>query len=432
MLFVTIKRVLGAVLVLALFAALSVSTLAARSGFDNFTYSAVYKTGQFRDVGAAEWFARYVEDACNFGFFRGKSENIFDHSGLLTLGEAVTLAARISSIYNTGSADFKESVPFYAVYAEYALSHGIIDSHGDYNAPASRAAFAKIVYKALPQEAFPVINDVVDYGICDVIPGVDFGPAVYALYRAGVFAGSDRYGTFYPDSFITRAEACAVTVRLADPATRVNTKLPSRIPAEVIFQRSADAVFMLETFDSDGDPIRTGSGFFISDTGLAVTNLHVFENAAKATAKLFSGDVRPVRGVLAISEEYNLTIFLVDFGSEGSSYLHLADSDLVAAGNTVYALGSPRDLINSITDGIVSNTDRIVEGSAFIQFTAPISFGSGGSPVLNSLGQVVGVASSSFSYGQNLNLAVPVNYIKELHPGKLITLEELLRSSTES
>ena len=122
----------------------------------------------------------------------------------------------------------------------------------------------------------------------------------------------------------------------------------------------------------------------------------------------------------------------MDSVSEGSCYLHLADSDLVVTGNTVYALGSPRDLINSITDGIVSNTNRIVDGSTFMQFTAPISFGSGGSPVLNTLGQVVGVASSSFSYGQNLNLAVPVNFIKELQPGKLVTLEELLQSSTEN
>jgi len=432
MLSILIKRILGTVLVIALLIALSASALAVRTGFDNFTYSGLYTATQFHDISGKEWFTRYVEDACNFGFFREKSENIFDHGGLLTLGEAVALAARLSSIYNTGSADFEESVPFYNVYADYALSHGIIDSHGDYNEPLNRATFAKILYNALPQEALPAINDIADYGICDVIPGVGSGSAVYALYRAGVLAGADRYGTFFPDLNITRAEACAVTVRLADPATRVNSNPATRIPAEVIFQRSADAVFMLETFDSDGNSIRTGSGFFISDIGLAVTNLHVFDNAARATATLFSGDVRPVSGVLDVSEEYNLTIFLVDSVSEGSCYLHLADSDLVVTGNTVYALGSPRDLINSITDGIVSNTNRIVDGSTFMQFTAPISFGSGGSPVLNTLGQVVGVASSSFSYGQNLNLAVPVNFIKELQPGKLVTLEELLRSSTEN
>ena len=422
------KRVFIIIIVIAILAALPVYASAKWVGFDNFTYSGNYIAGQFDDVKGTEWFARYVEDAYNFGFFRGKGENIFDHGGLLTLGEAVTLAARLRSIFNTGIANFEETVPFYTVYADYALSYGIIDNHGDYTAPATRAVFAKLVYNALPKDAFPIINDIAEYGICDVVPDDDFSDAVYGLYRAGILSGSDRFGTFSPGSNITRAETCAIMVRLADPATRVSTKLPAKIPAEVIFQRNANAVFMLETFDSDGDSIRTGSGFFISDTGLAVTNLHVLENAASAAATLFDGKVYPILGVLDISEEYNLALFSIDTNAVGFNYLLLADSDLVETGNSVYALGSPRDLINSITDGIVSNSNRVVDGSTFIQFTAPISFGSGGSPLLNSLGQVAGVASSSFSSGQNLNLAVPVNFVKELKPGKMVALIELLQT----
>jgi S1-C subfamily serine protease len=116
----------------------------------------------------------------------------------------------------------------------------------------------------------------------------------------------------------------------------------------------------------------------------------------------------------------------VDSGIVGWSYLRLADSDLIEVGNTVYALGSPLGLINTMTEGIVSHKDREVDGDLMIQFTAPISFGSGGSALLNARGQVIGVASSSFSYGQNLNLAVPVNFAKELVPGDCVPLEELL------
>ena len=426
------KLLLAIISVTIILVAFSVCASATEAGFENFKYSGIYTAGQFYDVDGTEWFARYVEDAYNFAFFRGKSENLFDPGGLLTVGEAVTLVVRLNSIYQTGSADFKESVPYYTVYADYALSHGIIDHHYNYNATATRALFAELVYNALPPETFSEINTIADYGICDVVPSSSYGTAVYGLYRAGILTGSDRYGTFFPDSSISRAETCAVMVRLADPATRVNTKLPTHINAEVIFKRSSDAVFMLETFDSDGASIRTASGFFISNTGLAVTNLHVFENAASATATLFNGNVYTVRGVNDISTENNLALFSIDANISNLGYLLLADSDLVVAGNSVYALGSPRDLINSITDGIVSNINRIVDESTFIQFTAPISFGSGGSPVLNSLGQVIGVASSSFSYGQNLNLAVPANFIKELKQGKLITLKELLEITTES
>ena len=420
------KRILPIILAAALGLMLHVDAYAARSGFSNFGYSDDYISGRFDDVKGTEWFAHYVESACGYGFFRGKSPNTFDPQGLLTVGEAVTLAARLMSIYRTGRADFDESYPFYEVYAEYALENGIIDSHSDYSADVTRARFAELVFRALPAEAFPEINDIPGYSICDVTPGAGYGPAVYTLYRAGVLSGSDRFGTFFPDSDITRAEACAVLTRLADPALRVSVSLPAELPAEIIFQRGTDAVFLIETFDEDGNSIRTGSGFFISFDGLAITNLHVIENAASAVVTTAGGGEYPVLGVRAVSEEHNLAMISIESGAVDRSYLRLADSDLIETGNTVYALGSPLGLINTFTEGIVSNKSREVDGTEFIQFTAPISFGSGGSALLNTLGQVIGVASSSFSYGQNLNLAVPVNFAKELVPGDCVPLEELL------
>ena len=421
-----LKKLLSLVLAASMVALLSVNMLAAQGGLGNFTFSGEYAAGQFSDVSGSEWFAQYVEGAYNYGFLQGKSADTFDPGGLLTLGEAVTLAARLMSIYKIGAADFPESSPFYQVYADYALQNGIVGSHGNYASITSRARFAQLVYNALPPEAFTGINTVPDYAICDVTPDDSYGAAVYALYRAGVLVGSDDYGTFFPGSSLTRAEACAILVRLADPAARVRASLPASIPAEVLYQRCTDAVFLIETFDVGNVSIRTGSGFFISDTGLAVTNLHVIENAAKATITLPNGEEYPVRGVHAFSDENNLVLFSVDSDDGGWSYLSLADSDMIETGNTVYAIGSPLSFINTMTEGIVSNKEREVDGQTMIQFTAPISFGSGGSAVINTLGQVIGVASSSFSYGQNLNLAVPSNCIKELRPGECISLRDFL------
>jgi S1-C subfamily serine protease len=214
-------------------------------------------------------------------------------------------------------------------------------------------------------------------------------------------------------------------VRIADPASRVSALLPTEIPAETIYQRNTSAVFMIETFRSSGRSIRTGSGFFISEDGHAVTCLHVLENAASAKITLLNGDEYDVLGAVAVSHENNLVILSIGHGRRDFNYLHLADSDIIKTGGIVYALGSPRSLLNAITEGIVSNTDREVSGDSLIQFTAPISFGSGGSPVLNTLGQVIGVASSSFTHAQNLNLAIRVNYIKELQIGPIIPLEVL-------
>ena len=196
------------------------------------------------------------------------------------------------------------------------------------------------------------------------------------------------------------------------------------MPAEVIFHDYSDAVFMLETFNNAGESIRTGSGFFISNTGLAVTNLHVLDFAASATITLQNGDVYLVRGVNAMSEEYNVAVFSIDSDEKDWTYLPLGDSDTVRTGNSVYTIGNPLGYTNTMTAGIVGKAIREVGEETFIQFTAPISFGSGGSPLVNSYGQVVGIASSSFSYGQNLNLAVPINYAKELPFGESIPLNQ--------
>ena len=205
-----------------------------------------------------------------------------------------------------------------------------------------------------------------------------------------------------------------------------------QIPAEVIFKQSADAVFMLETFDAEGESIRTGSGFFISADGFAITNLHVIQNAASANITLYNGDVYPVKGVNASSEEYNLAIISIDSDEDGWDYLTFADSDLIVTGNSVYVIGSPLGFINTMSAGIISNTKRDIEGEILIQFTSPISFGSGGSPLLNARGQVLGVTSSSFSYGQNLNLAVPINFAKSLKPGECVTLKSLLKDDEQN
>ena len=383
-----------------------------------------HESGRFADVSVNDWFYEHVGRAYNLGFLRGRTATIFEPHGFLTLGEAVTIAARLRSVYHTGGTDFDTSVPFYAVYSEYALTHGIIDRHLDYSTLATRAQFADMIFRALPNQAFEEINSIADFGITDVMPGAGFGNSVYALYRAGVLSGSDRFGTFLPNTNITRAESSAITVRAADPNLRVNFELPTKIPAEIIYQRSTNAVFMIETFDEDGISIRTASGFFITSDGLALTNLHIFNFVERATVTLRDGREYAVLGLYAYCHYANLAAFSIDSYSNDFYFLHLADSDLVETGNTIYVLGSPMALMNSITDGVVSTASRIVDESPYIQFSAPISFGSGGSPLLNSLGQVIGVAYLSFSGGQNINLAVPINRLANLEFGEIIPLNE--------
>lgn len=88
----------------------------------------------------------------------------------------------------------------------------------------------------------------------------------------------------------------------------------------------------------------------------------------------------------------------------------MARGDDNAVGDKVYAVGNPLGLEGTFSEGIVSVLRR-AKGSTFIQITAPISPGSSGGPILNSRGEVVGVATATFSRGQNLNFAIPAAYV---------------------
>lgn len=91
--------------------------------------------------------------------------------------------------------------------------------------------------------------------------------------------------------------------------------------------------------------------------------------------------------------------------------LTLGNSDQIAVGDDIYAVGNPKGLEGSFSKGIVSS---IRQKLGLIQVDAAISSGSSGGAVVNNRGKVIGVAVSSLSGGQNLNFAIPSNYLAQL------------------
>ena len=114
------------------------------------------------------------------------------------------------------------------MYMDYAFENGIIDEdyyEGDVTEAASRAQFAEILAKALPEEALCEINSIPDDAIPDVSMGSSYAEGVYTLYRAGIFGGTDGSGAFSPQSNITRAEAACVVARMANSDNRIPVAL---------------------------------------------------------------------------------------------------------------------------------------------------------------------------------------------------------------
>jgi S1-C subfamily serine protease len=187
-----------------------------------------------------------------------------------------------------------------------------------------------------------------------------------------------------------------------------------------ISQKCSTAVFYIEAFSDEAyeDPISSGSGFFISGDGVAVTCYHVLVGSKSARITRLGGDTYDVTDVVYGNAKRDIAIIRVSKtstkGSAASSfpYLELGSSSAAKTGDAIYTISSPMGLSNSISGGMVSNSTRTVEGTSYIQISAPISTGSSGGPVLDEQGRVIGIICATVLNGQNLNLAIPIDNIK--------------------
>lgn len=429
------KRLIAFLLILVLAFSAAITTQASSGSFsagslNNFKVRHTYTSGQFKDVEGSAWYSMDVQAGYEFGLLNGVSADTFAPDKPLTTAEAVKLAVCLNSIYTTGTASFRASAPWYKTYIDEALKKGIISARpADPSAPVSRADFAGMIAKAMPQ-AFSGICQIADNAIPDVSMGDSFAGPVYSLYRAGVLAGCDKFGTFLPFDSLTRAEAAAIAARASDTDFRKTAALPQELSGKEIFSKCAPAVFYLERYDSEGGLMGTGSGFFISRDGLAVTNYHVISGASSAAITTADGKEYAVRGICGYDKTKDVAVLQVD--GSGFSYLDIADSGKVGIGAHVYAIGSPYGLINTISDGIVSNVPQSINNSSFIQYSAPISMGSGGGPVLNTRGQVVGIACLTVQNGQTLNFAVPSNDLQGLSRTDSVPLISIVAKNSDA
>ena len=162
-------------------------------------------------------------------------------------------------------------------------------------------------------------------------------------------------------------------------------------------------------YDSSGRVIGTGSGFFVRENIIA-TNFHVIDGADDADIKLENSDtVYQTAGVVAVDKQNDLV--LLQINKIHGKPLRLSVGQPLEVGQEIFAVGSPKGLEGTIAPGIVSRLVTHAEGEARIQITAPISPGSSGGPVVDKYGEVIGIAQASIREGQNLNFAIPVQYL---------------------
>jgi curli biogenesis system outer membrane secretion channel CsgG/V8-like Glu-specific endopeptidase len=182
------------------------------------------------------------------------------------------------------------------------------------------------------------------------------------------------------------------------------------MPIEGLVQIASPAIVMITTVSNTGGAL--GSGFLINSDGTIVTNYHVIKGAEGLGVK-FAKDKELTTNISVIKTDAVRDIALIKVNTPvNAAPLPLGDSEQVAVGERVVAIGNPQGLQNTVSDGLVSAV-RDSGGVKQIQISVPISHGSSGGALINMRGEVIGITSSGIDQAQNLNFAIPINYVKE-------------------
>ena len=193
-----------------------------------------------------------------------------------------------------------------------------------------------------------------------------------------------------------------------------------------LVRRVKPSVVSILTYDAKGEPLISGSGFFVRP-GEVMTNMHVIKGAHRVEIHTLEGKGRtyPVLGALAIDDEADLALLKVDLPAERSRPLPIT-SALPDEGEQIFVIGNPLRLEGSVSDGIVSAIREVPDLGRIIQVTAPVSHGNSGSPLFNMRGEVIGIVTVKVTNGQNINLALGVSRITAMRGKEPISFDQVV------
>ena len=234
--------------------------------------------------------------------------------------------------------------------------------------------------------------------------------------------------------------ATATSVSSTPTATATKTAEVTPLPSDPndvasvadIVERVSNAVVTVvneqqaQGFLGGGDlqPAGTGTGFIIDDQGHVVTNNHVVEGSQEI--QVIFADGTEQKATLVGTDSF-ADLAVVKFDGPVPATIQLGDSDNLRPGDRVIAIGSALgDFTNTVTEGIVSALNRTLQTESghnmenMLQHDAPINPGNSGGPLLNLLGQVVGVNTAAVREAEpgvsaeGLGFAIPSNTVKDI------------------
>jgi serine protease Do len=191
---------------------------------------------------------------------------------------------------------------------------------------------------------------------------------------------------------------------------------PRELSAKLQAQRVSSSVIKVST------PGGLGSGVLINEEGYAITNAHVIQGEQNLRAIIWvpQGDGTKKRTtvedveIIAVNNHIDLALLKMNHpGDEPFPYSPVESWEGIMVGQPVFAIGNPLNMEQTMTEGVISTTQRNFDGLTYIQTDTPINPGNSGGPLFNTKGEVIGITNMGIPSGDNLGFAIPARYVKD-------------------
>lgn len=226
---------------------------------------------------------------------------------------------------------------------------------------------------------------------------------------------------------LTRRDAIVQVVESSSPAVvnvNTETRVKENVGAPFGFQDPFFDQFFKDFFEMYSVPRERvyeslGSGAIIDESGIVLTNEHVIKMASKIKVSFVDG-TEFLADVLGADPGTDIAVLQVKReGSRTLPALKLGRSDDLMIGETVVAIGNPFGLSHTVTSGVISALHRSVRTDGrvyqdFIQIDASINPGNSGGPLLNVLGEMIGVNTAIVAKAQGIGFAIPIDRARRI------------------
>jgi serine protease Do len=186
---------------------------------------------------------------------------------------------------------------------------------------------------------------------------------------------------------------------------------------KAVIEKYKDVVIQIAT------PYSTGTGFYLKEHNLIITNEHVVRENREAVID-GQGFDKQITKILYVDQRYDLAFLEASEFMKSLPSIELSEMKEIPEGEAVIAVGHPFGLKYTATQGIISNTNHVQNDLKYIQHDAALNPGNSGGPLINANGNVIGVNTFIIRDGNNIGFSLPVHYLED-------TIKDYLKGNGE-